>query len=101
MVTGAVFATRKSVLDRVGGFVEQFALEFNDLDLCLRLRLLGYRIVYTPFAERVHYERASRGPGDTPPHELSRFRRRWHDIIVNDPAFHPRFSRNGYVLRPG
>jgi O-antigen biosynthesis protein len=101
MVTGAVFATRKSVLGRVGGFDEQFALEFNDLDLCLRIRLLGYRIVYTPFAELVHYERASRGPGDTPPHELSRFRRRWHDMIVNDPAFHPRFSRSGYVVRPG
>jgi GT2 family glycosyltransferase len=100
MVTGAVFATRKSVLDRVGGFDEGFALEFNDLDLCLRLRLLGYRIVYTPFAELLHYERASRGPGDTPAHELAKFRRRWRDVLASDPASHPGFSQSSYVLRP-
>ena len=61
MVTGAVVATRKSVLESVNGFDERFRLEFNDVDLCLRLRMLGYRNVYTPFAELIHYEKASRG----------------------------------------
>ena len=51
IVTGAVFATRKSVLEQANGFDEMFSLDYNDVDLCLRLRLLGYRIIYTPFAE--------------------------------------------------
>src|SRR5204863_7374526 len=61
MVTGAVLATRRSLLELIGGFDERFKLDFNDIDLCLRLRMLGYRIVYTPFAELTHYEKGSRG----------------------------------------
>ena len=98
MVTGAVFATRRSVLEQVAGFDEAFALEFNDLDLCLRLGLLGYRIVYTPHAELIHFEKASRGPADTPAHELARFRRRWGGLIADDPAYHPGLSRDRYCI---
>lgn len=98
MVTGAVFATRRSVLEQVAGFDEAFALEFNDLDLCLRLGLLGYRIVYTPHAELIHFEKESRGPGNTPPHELARFRRRWGGLIADDPAYHPGLSRDRYCV---
>ncbi len=99
MVTGAVFATRRSVLEQVGGFDQRLALEFNDLDLCLRLCLLGYRIVYSPHAELVHFEKASRGLAGTPGHELARFRRRWRAIIEDDPAYHPGLSRDDYKIR--
>jgi glycosyltransferase involved in cell wall biosynthesis len=71
MVTGALFATRRSLMEQVGGFDEQFSLEFNDTDLCLRLRTLGYRIVCTPDAEMVHVEKASRGE-TLPPATTSR-----------------------------
>ena len=49
-VTGAAFATRRSALEAVNGFDERFALEYNDVDLCLRLKLAGYRIVQAPDA---------------------------------------------------
>src|SRR6185436_4178693 len=94
MVTGTVMATCRAVLEEVGGFDTRLALEFNDLDLCLRLGTLGYRIVYTPFAELTHYEKSSRGTADTAGHELARFRRKWHGIIENDPAYHPNLSRD-------
>jgi hypothetical protein len=100
MVTGALFATRRAVLEHVNGFDERFALEFNDLDLCLRLRLLGYRIVYTPFAELIHFEKSSRGPAPTPAEELLRFRRRWKDVIADDPAYHPELACDGYNVGP-
>jgi len=100
MVTGAVFATRRAALECVNGFDERFALEFNDLDLCLRLGLLGYRIVYTPFAELVHFEKSSRGPADTPPDELLRFRRRWKEVLANDPAYHPELACDRYNVAP-
>jgi len=100
MVTGAVFATRRAILDQVGGFDERFALEFNDLDLCLRIGLLGYRIVCTPFAELIHFEKSSRGADETPPHERLRFIRRWKQVIANDPAYNPGLSRDSYQVRP-
>lgn len=40
---------------------EQIAVAFNDVDFCLRLQAAGYPAVYTPYAEFVHHESASRG----------------------------------------
>jgi len=100
MVTGAVFATRRSVMEQVGGFDEQFTLEFNDTDLCLRLRALGYRIVCTPDAEMVHTEKASRGEalpaGDTVAHFLSR----WKPWLAADPSWHPQLALDRLNVTP-
>ncbi|WP_294389647.1 rhamnan synthesis F family protein [uncultured Sphingomonas sp.] len=100
MVTGAVFATRRSLMEEVGGFDEAFTLEYNDTDLCLRLRLLGYRIVYNPAAELIHTEKASRGerlpPGDT----TARFLARWKPWIDNDPSWHPGLRRDRIDVQP-
>jgi len=100
MVTGAVFATRRSLLETVNGFDERFSLEFNDVDLCLRLRLLGYRIVYTPFAELIHHEKASRGERLPPASELALFLKRWRGYLVQDPHYHPRLDRESLEIRP-
>jgi Glycosyltransferase like family 2 len=100
MVTGALFATRKSILELVNGFDERFRLEYNDLDLCLRLRMLGYRIVYTPFAELTHYEKASRGDHMPPGSELALFWKRWNEFLKEDPAYHPRLVRNTFQVAP-
>ncbi len=58
-VTGACFATRKSVMGQVGGLDESFAIDFNDTDLCLKVIESGYRIVYTPYCSLFHFEGAS------------------------------------------
>ena len=54
MVTAADF-------DEVGGFDEELAVSFNDVDLCLKLRELGRLIVFNPVAEAYHFESRSRG----------------------------------------
>ncbi|MFX1684463.1 glycosyltransferase [Paraburkholderia sp. A2RI-6] len=100
MVTGAVFATRRSVLEEINGFDEVFSLEFNDVDMCLRLKALGYRIVYTPHAELVHHEKASRGQALPPGSDLARFLKRWGAYLADDPLFHPRLDRYSFALRP-
>lgn len=100
MVTGAVFATRRSVLDEINGFDEVFTLEFNDADMCLRLKMLGYRIVYTPHAELVHHEKASRGESPPPGTDLAHFLKRWTGYLDNDPMFHPGLDRQSFALRP-
>lgn len=100
MVTGAVFATRRSVLEEIDGFDEVFRLEFNDVDMCLRLKMLGYRIVYTPHAELIHHEKASRGESPPPGSDLARFLKRWNEYLADDPMFHPAMDRKSFTLRP-
>ncbi|WP_419825242.1 glycosyltransferase [Sphingomonas sp.] len=100
MVTGAVFATRRSLMELVGGFDERFAVEFNDTDLCLRLRALGYRIVCTPDAEMIHTEKASRGEAPPRGDTIARFLARWSGWIAADPAWHPLLSRDRFEAMP-
>lgn len=101
MLTGAVFATRRSVMEEVGGFDEVFTVEFNDTDLCLRLRALGYRIVYTAHAEMTHAEKMSRGDALPSGETIARFLGRWSGWLEDDPAWHPLLRRDRVEVRPG
>lgn len=94
VVTGAVFATRRSILSQLNGFDERFALEFNDVDLCLRIRNLGYRIVYNPDAQFTHAEKASRGETIPNGAEVALFLSRWARWLDSDPASHPGLAQN-------
>ena len=59
--TAACLMLRTADFDQVGGFDEQLAVVFNDVDLCLRLRQLEGSIVVTPFVDIIHHESVSRG----------------------------------------
>lgn len=100
MVTGAIFATKRSILEKVGGFDERFSLEFNDIDICLRMRNLGYRIVYNPEVEFIHAEKASRGETIPPGAEVALFLSRWTKWLEHDPSSHPGFAKNQMGLVP-
>ncbi len=98
-VTGACMMLRKEVFRSISGFDENFAVAFNDVDLCMRIREKGYLIVFTPFAELYHYESKSRGFEDTPEKqtrfagEISRFQERWGTELANgDPYYNPNFT---------
>lgn len=53
----ACFMTRKAVLDEVGGFDEAFnPVQYEDFDLCYRIRDKGYTAVYEPAARMYHFE---------------------------------------------
>lgn len=54
-VSGACLLTRRELLERIGGFDEEFFLYSEDVDLCARLRAEGYRIVFTPHVEIIHH----------------------------------------------
>lgn len=61
-VTGACLLVKKDVFSLVGGLEEKnLPIAFNDVDLCLKVRDLGYLIVWTPYALLYHYESLSRG----------------------------------------
>ena len=53
-VSGSCFLARREALEAVGGFDEGFFLYEEDVDLCLRVRRAGWRVVYTPAAEVRH-----------------------------------------------
>jgi GT2 family glycosyltransferase len=59
-VTAACMIMRKSLFVEIGGFNEHYFTAYQDLDLCLRLRSRGLRIIYTPRAVLVHHESVSR-----------------------------------------
>ena len=61
-VTAACLLIKKEAFNKVGGFDEKnLKVAFNDVDLCLKIRELGLKIVYTPYAELYHFESKSRG----------------------------------------
>lgn len=97
-VTGACLMISGSKFDKVGGFDERLAVAFNDVDFCLRVKTAGYRNVWTPYAELVHHESASRGL-DITPERRARFEgevnfmiKRWGDQLIDDPAYNPNLS---------
>ena len=59
-VTAACMMMRKSLFLEIGRFNEHFFTAYQDVDLCLRLRDRGLRIIYTPQAVVLHHEWASR-----------------------------------------
>ena len=92
-VSAACLATRIDVIERAGGFDEQFAADYNDVDFCLRVIRHGYRIVYTPYAELYHFEGTSIQRKIQDPREVAIFNRRWAKEIENDPYYNPNLTR--------
>lgn len=60
-VTGACQCFSKDLFVKVGGYNEDLAVAFNDIDFCLRVRSLGLQVVYNSFVEFYHFESISRG----------------------------------------
>jgi GT2 family glycosyltransferase len=105
-VTAACLLIRKSHFWAVGGLDTQLAVAFNDVDFCLRLHQAGLACIYTPYAEMVHHESASRGD-DLTGARRERFMSetrfmvdRWGDSLQQDPFFSPNLSLDHSDFRP-
>ena len=87
-ITGAVLATRLSLIKKIGGFREEFGIDYNDIDFCLRLGKSGYRCVYTPFAALYHFESTTLKRNNKTKNFINAgnlFSPQWKNIIRNDP----------------
>ena len=97
-VTAACALVRREVYLQLGGFDENLAVTFNDIDFCLRLHKAGYRIVWTPHADLIHHESASRGFDDSTPKqvrflaEVDYMKAKWGDTLQRDPFYNPNLS---------
>lgn len=66
-VTAAGMLIRRPAFELVGGFDEEhLKVAFNDIDLCLKVRDAGYKVVWTPDFCAEHHESLSRGSDDRP-----------------------------------
>ena len=97
--TAACLLIRRAVYNEVHGLDESYAVAFNDVDFCVRVREAGYTNVFTPFAQLYHYESKSRGMEDNPEKqkrfqgEVLRFQARWGDLLAKgDPCTNPNFD---------
>jgi len=100
-VTAAGMLVRRDAFDQVEGFDEKhLTVAYNDVDLCLKLRTAGWRIIQCNEFVAVHHESLSRGSDDRPEHEARFFREsqymieKWKDspIFQRDPAYSPHFT---------
>ncbi len=107
-VTAACMMSKKSLFAQVGGFREELAVAFNDIDYCLKIRSLGKKVVYNPYALLYHYESKSRGLEDTPQkverfnREVARFIGYWPEIVIQgDPYYNPNLTlrKSNFALR--
>ena len=100
-VTAACLVMRRALYLELGGLDEiNLPVAFNDVDLCLRVRAAGYRVVYTPFATLYHHESATRGPEWESSEKVARaareidyMRARWKTDTFEDCAYGPNVSR--------
>ncbi|MDK2126394.1 glycosyltransferase [Parachitinimonas caeni] len=115
-VTGACLLVRRSVYEEVGGLDETaFEVSYNDIDLCLKVRQLGYLVVWTPYATLMHEGSASQKNRKvevlTQETKQKRFRdeqvrlyRKWLPQIARDPAHNPNLTLRAraweYETRP-
>lgn len=106
-VTGACLMCRREAFEKIGGFDEDLAVAFNDVDLCLKLIDAGYRNVWVAYAVLNHFESKSRGSDTTPEKrkrlyaEIDRLRARWKEYCADDPTYNPNLSINppGYAIK--
>ncbi|PAX54338.1 glycosyltransferase family 2 protein [Brunnivagina elsteri] len=94
-VTGACLMMRKQVFEELGGMDEDFPLNYNDVDLCLKAHQAGYRNVVIPSVELIHYESVSRGEG-LKPGEWEKLNNKWKNYLQGlnyDPYYNPNLSK--------
>jgi GT2 family glycosyltransferase len=89
-LTGACLLTRREAFEAVGGLCRRLPLSYNDVDYCFKLHRAGYRNVYTPDAELLHFESSSRNAKVLEP-ELEFLWKRWRPLLERDPYYHPQF----------
>ncbi|MFZ2193850.1 MAG: glycosyltransferase [Candidatus Moraniibacteriota bacterium] len=54
-VAGTALFIRRELFKKIDGFDEQFFMYFEDVDLCLRVRKLGKKVLYFPDFTILHY----------------------------------------------
>lgn len=104
-VTAACLMVQKSKFEEAGGFAEELAVAFNDVDFCFTLHEKGYWNVCLNDSHAFHHESLSRGDDESPEKlerllaERDRLYRRHPALEGKDPFYSPYLNREGLDTR--
>lgn len=96
-VTAALLLVRREAFERIHGFDERFPNDYNDIDLCLRLREAGFGIAYSPHVSATHWESRTRTAREA---GKDLFVERWKSFFPCDPFQHAGMSTDGVWVAP-
>jgi hypothetical protein len=102
-VIAACALTPRVLFEQVGGLCTKFPGNYNDIDYALKLRMVGRRTIWTPFAACHHFESKTREPAFRPV-DVAELGSRWRGMLERDPYAHPALQRYQFVWksnRPG
>jgi GT2 family glycosyltransferase len=83
-VTGACLLMDQDLYWAVGGMDETFRNSYEDLDLCMKVRSRGYRVVVCPNSVIYHFEGMSEGRCNSDFRNMALFKARWENSIDCD-----------------
>jgi len=86
VVTAACMLVRREAFEAAGGFDEGFRNSFEDVDLCLRIREQGGRVLYEPKSVLFHLESQSEGRHAHDSVNGVRLAKRWRHVSLADQA---------------
>jgi len=96
-VTAACMLVRKAIFEEVGGFDEGFVNGFEDVDLCLKIRQLGKKVIYQPQSCLYHLESQTPGRKTHDEANAHRLLARWeHQWWVDEDLV---AYQNGYIIQ--
>jgi len=79
--TGAFLMIKRDLFENVYGFNEDFEKEAQDIDLCLKIRRLGFQILVLNLGKVIHFENGTRVKGEESNFDRSLFVRLWSSFI--------------------
>lgn len=102
-VTGACLAIRTGLFRALGGMEPLLRTSYNDVDLCLRALSWGHIPYFTPAADLVHHESATRGRDATPEVRADwlMFRTRWRTALGGGDIWAPHAGPVRAAVTPG
>jgi len=83
-VTAASMLVRKDLFVQVDGFDEGYKNSFEDVDLCLKIRACGKKVIYQPKSWLYHLESQTPGRKDHDAENSRRFSQRWSHQWIED-----------------
>jgi GT2 family glycosyltransferase len=93
--TGAFLFFRKSVFEKVGGMDEKFRLDYNDVELCLKMNYLGYKNILCADIVGYHFESGTRAKREVEKieEEVNQIRQKY-EIGSRDPFMYTPADRS-------
>tara|TARA_B100001093_G_C26079044_1_gene697809 strand:- start:146 stop:514 length:369 start_codon:yes stop_codon:yes gene_type:complete len=97
-LTAACLCITKSKFLKIGGFDEvNLAVNYNDVDLCLKLRQKNLRNIYLPHVSAIHHESKTRGNPISKTYnewrkEYKFMQRKWKEELKKDFSYSPHLT---------